>query len=82
MLEAIATNFNTELNDLTGIKTESGIIKKNLKNSQKLLRIFTFITLKSLGLENQQYRKVKRKELKVRNIFYYLLERLYVLIVG
>lgn len=39
-------------------------MQENLKIFQKLLKIFTLVILKSLGVENQKYKKVKKKKFK------------------
>ena len=62
MLEVTGVNFSIGSNELTGMKTESGMMQQNLGISRKLWKIFTLVTLKSPGLENQQYGKVRGKK--------------------
>ena len=62
MLKVTRVKFNIRSNRLAGMKIKSDIIQQDLRISWKLSKIFMCITLKSPGLENQQYRKVEKKE--------------------
>lgn len=82
MLEVIELNFNIKSNELAKIKTESDMIWQNLTIFQKLLKIFNFVTLINLYLENYQYIKIRGKKVKTQVFcsFEYLLKRSYILI--
>ena len=62
MLEVTSINFDIGSNRWVEMKTESSIMQQDLRISRKLLKIFTFVILKSRELEYQQYRKVSGKE--------------------
>ena len=46
-------NFNIGLNRLIKMKIKTSIILQDLKISQKLLKIFTFVLSTNLGVANQ-----------------------------
>lgn len=50
MLKVIKVNFNIGSNKVARRKIESCMIQQDLKTLQKLLRIFTFVTLINLSL--------------------------------
>lgn len=62
MLKITEKKFSIESNGLTKMNRENQIMQGNLRIFYKLWKIFTFITLKSPGLKNQRFEKIRRKK--------------------